>query len=75
MIELIRTDDPVLLSWLRARLDEEGIEALVFDGHTSSVYPGLMDAVAKRVMVGEDDETRARAIVAEGRQLALNNHG
>ena len=70
MIELIRTDDPVLLSWLQARLAEIGIEAVVFDGHTSSAYGGALDTVCSRLMVAEDDHSRALRVVAEGRELA-----
>ena len=67
---MIRTDDPVLLSWLQARLAEIGIEALVFDGHTSSAYGGALDGVWRRLMVAEDDLFRALRVVAEGRELA-----
>ena len=65
MEELFRTGDPVLLSALLARLAEAGIEPVVFDGHTSSVFPGLMDAVGRRVMVDEADLARARRVLAE----------
>jgi len=64
MEELIRTDDPVFLSALLAGLADVGIEAFVFDGHTSSVFPGIMDAVGRRVMVDSDDEPRARRVLA-----------
>jgi hypothetical protein len=70
MIELIRTDDPVLLSWLETRLAEIGIEAFVFDGHTSNAYAGALGSVSCRIMVAEDDLSRAMRVVAEGRGLA-----
>ena len=62
MIELARIDNMVKLSWLTARLREEGIEAVVFDAHTSGLYAGLLDTVQCRVMVDEADAPRARAI-------------
>ncbi|MCP5366598.1 MAG: DUF2007 domain-containing protein [Hyphomicrobiales bacterium] len=65
MIELARIDDPVKLSWLTARLREAGIEAVVFDTHTSGLYAGMLDTVRCRVMVAEDDAARARAILRE----------
>jgi len=65
MIELLRTDDPVKLSWLKARLEQEGIEALVFDAHTSGAYGGALGFIQCRVMVDEDDAARARAILRE----------
>lgn len=64
MVELIRTTDPVLLSWLQMTLREYGIEAIIFDAYTSAVYGGALDSVARRVMVAEDDLNRARAILA-----------
>lgn len=65
MVELIRTEDPVLLSWLEARLAAEGIEAVVFDVHTSGAFPGVLDAVFRRVMVADAQLTRARRILAD----------
>ena len=65
MIELVRTDDPVLLSWLESRLSEAGILAVVFDAHTATVYGGALDAVKRRVMVDDSDIGPARMILAE----------
>ena len=65
MMELIRTADPVLLSWLQARLREAGIDAVVFDGLTSGIYGGALDAIARRVMVESAHWQRAQAILAE----------
>jgi hypothetical protein len=72
MVELLRTDDPVMLGWLRNRLAEAGIEAHVFDAHTSSLYGGALDALAARVMVDEADVGRARLIVAEAERLGAD---
>jgi hypothetical protein len=69
MIELVRTDNPILLSWLRTRLAEAGIESVVFDGHASTIFGGTLDTVARRVMVAEDDRERAADILEEGRKL------
>lgn len=69
MVEVLRTDDPVMLGWLRNRLGEAGIEAHIFDAHTSSLYGGALDAVAARVMVDEADVAGARLIVAEAHRL------
>jgi hypothetical protein len=65
MVELIRTDNPVFLSWLRLVLAEAGIIAAVFDDHTSAAYGGALAAVPCRVMVAEDDLARARRVLAE----------
>ena len=72
MVEVLRTDDPVMLGWLRNRLRDAGIEAHVFDAHTSSLYGGALDAVAARVMVNEADVARARLIVAEAQRLGAD---
>jgi hypothetical protein len=65
MIELVRTHDPVFLSWLEHQLASAGIDACVLDDHTSSAYAGALDAVARRVMVAETDLGRARLVLAE----------
>jgi len=71
MVELTRTNDPVLLSWLVYALAAEDIEAVVFDGFTS-VMEGSISAIPRRVMVVEEDLARARIILHEGEQSAKN---
>ena len=44
--ELIRTNDPVLLSWLKALLADRGIEYVVLDTHTS-VLEGSASAIPR----------------------------
>ena len=65
MVELTRTDNPVLISWLEMRLADAGIKSFVLDAYTSSVYGGALAAVPRRVMVQEGDVERARRILAE----------
>jgi hypothetical protein len=72
MVELLRTRNMVMLGWLRNRLSAAGIEAYVFDAHTSSLYGGALDAVAARVMVDEADAGRARLILAEAHRLGAD---
>ena len=64
MRELVRTNDPVLLSWLTALLKDSGIEAILFDAYTS-VIEGSANAIQRRLMVVNEDYTEARRIVAE----------
>ncbi len=64
MIELLRTNDPVLLSFAAALLADAGIETEVFDNHTS-VVEGSIGAIPRRLMVADDDAPAARRIVAE----------
>ncbi len=62
MKELIRSNDPVLLSWLSAALAEAGIDSVVLDAHTS-VLEGSAGAIPRRLMVIDDDLSRAQRIL------------
>ena len=64
MKELLRTNDIVKLSWLRALLADDGIEALVLDQHTS-VLEGSAGAIPRRLMVADDDHARAKRLLAD----------
>ena len=64
MKELLRTNDLVKLSWLRALLADAGIEALVLDQHTS-VLEGSAGAIPRRLMVIDEDYQRAQRVLAE----------
>lgn len=64
MKELLRTNDPVLLTWLAALLRDQGVESVVFDTHTS-VLEGSANAIPRRMMVINDDYDAARRILIE----------
>jgi hypothetical protein len=66
--ELLRSNDLVLLSWLSALLADAGIEAVVLDEHTS-VIEGSLGILPRRLMVADEDDHMARAVLAEARQL------
>mgnify|MGYP001483292511 FL=1 len=68
MVELIRTNDPVLLSWLTARLARENIEAIVLDTH-ASVVEGSLVAIQRRVMVKDDDLSRAKRLLDQAEAI------
>jgi len=51
--ELLRTNDPVKLSWLVSLLADSSIEALVFDTHTS-ILEGSLGVLPRRLMVADD---------------------
>lgn len=72
MVELIRTNDLVLLSWLQARFREDHIEAVVMDAHTSAMEGGVC-AIPRRVMVSERDYSRARWVLHEAHALAAGS--
>jgi len=62
MKELIRTNNIVLISWLEARLAEDGIEAVVFDQYASAIE-GQVGPIQRRVMVLDEDFPRAQWIL------------
>ncbi|MBI1207922.1 MAG: DUF2007 domain-containing protein [Azospirillum sp.] len=65
MKELIRTNDPVLLSWLEALLAGSGLRTIVLDRYTS-VLEGSIGAIPRRLMVADDDFSAARRrLIAE----------
>ena len=68
MVELTRTNDPVLLSWLTARLARENIEAIVFDTH-ASVVEGSLVAIQRRVMVKDGDLSRAKRLLDQAEAI------
>src|SRR6185312_2629405 len=54
MQELLRSNNLVRLSFLTALLADAGIEAVVFDSHTS-VAEGSISAIPRRLMVEDED--------------------
>jgi hypothetical protein len=70
--ELIRANEPVLLSWIVATLAGEGIEAIVFDTHTS-ILEGSVAAIPRRVMVVDGDYVRARRILVSAGELSADD--
>ena len=64
MKELLRTNNPVLISWLQAFLRDSNIDCIVLDAHTS-VLEGSAGAIPRRVMVVDEDLERAKRIVED----------
>ncbi|MCZ6861063.1 MAG: DUF2007 domain-containing protein [Alphaproteobacteria bacterium] len=62
MKEIVRTNDPVVISWMISVLAEQGIEAFVLDAHTS-VLEGTAGAIPRRLMVIDEDLASARAVI------------
>ena len=68
MVELLRTNDPVLISYVQALLGGAGVSVVVLDGHMS-IMEGSVGALPRRLMVGQDDLGRARAVLREANVL------
>ena len=62
MKELLRTNDPVKISWVTALLSDSGIEALVLDSHTS-IVEGSIGAIPRRIMVIDEDLAAAQRVL------------
>ena len=69
MIELLKTNDPVLISFVQATLADAGIEAVVLDTH-ASILEGSASAIPRRIMVMDEDlETAKQILKTRGAEL------
>lgn len=71
MRELVRTNDPVLVSAIEALLNGAGIEHLVFD-QNMSVMEGSVGVLPRRLLVPDDRYEQARMVLRDaglGREL------
>ena len=62
MRAVLKTLDPVVLDYAANLLSQEGIEAVVFDTH-ASVMDGSMGMLPRRLMVLDEDFTRAQQLL------------
>ena len=64
MKELLRSNDPVVISFVDALLNESGIAHAIADQHMS-ILDGSIGALPRRVLVATDDLTTARRILRD----------
>lgn len=64
MVEVLRSNDPVRLSWARALLGAAAIESFLFDEQTSAVE-GSIGAIPRRLVVRDEDAPRARQLLEQ----------
>jgi hypothetical protein len=64
MIQLVESNDPVLISFVASLLADAGIRHSVTDAHMS-VIEGSIGAVTNRVLVADADEPEARRLLVE----------
>jgi hypothetical protein len=69
MVELLRTNDLVLISLVEAILEENGIDVFVADTFMSALE-GSLGFLPRRVLVHQDLESDARSVL-EDAGLAL----
>ena len=66
MIELLRSNDVVIPSFAKVLLRDAGIKCAVLGRHMS-ITEGSVGALNQRLMIRVEDETHARALIAEAR--------
>jgi hypothetical protein len=71
LIELVRTNDLVHLSWAQAMLTAAGIECVVADAYVSGVE-GNIGAFPRRLLVSEADHRRAEQVLAGAAGAAVD---
>jgi len=64
LIEIVRTNDLVVISLIETLLNEAGLGFFVADQHMSAVE-GSLGFLPRRVLVDSDDETQARRILRD----------
>jgi Putative prokaryotic signal transducing protein len=64
MVELLRTNDIVLLSYVRALLGGENIRCIELDQHMA-ILDGSIPAIQQRIMVDDNDDQRARRLLTD----------
>ncbi len=74
MRAVLKTNDPVRLSFAQVLLVDAGIRAVVFDGEMS-VMDGSVGILPRRLMVSDDDFGRAMAVLREGLQEDIPKDG
>ena len=66
MQEILRTNDPILISYVRSLLIDAGIESVEFDSHIANLE-GSVSAIPCRLMVIDADVDRALSILADSK--------
>ena len=64
MIEIVRTNDAVIISFVEALLRDAGIGCLVAD-QNMSVLDGSIGILPRRILVGDEDADEARVILTD----------
>lgn len=64
MIELLRTNNLVTISYVESVLNDQDINVLVLDQHMSTLE-GSIGILQRRIMVDEDDLIRAKRILKD----------
>ena len=61
---VLKSNNPVTLSYATDVLNQAGIESIMFDTH-ASIMDGSMAMVPRRLMVADDDYARAETLLRQ----------
>ena len=64
MVEIVRTNDIVLVGFLQSLLEQANIPVLVADAHMNALE-GMIGVFPRRLLVPEDHEAQARRLIGE----------
>jgi hypothetical protein len=64
MVEIVRTNDLVLVGFLQSLLEQANIPVLVADAHMSALE-GMIGVFPRRLLVPDDHGAQARRLIAE----------
>ena len=74
MVEILRTNDLVLISAIESLLRAAGVGFFIADQNMAAVE-GSLGFLPRRILVGERDEARARQLLTEAGLAAELRHG
>ena len=74
MVEIVRTNDLVLVGFLQSLLENANIPVLVADSHMNALE-GMIGAFPRRVLVPQDNLAQARRLIADAGLEAELRHG
>lgn len=69
MVEILRSNDPIRVSFAASLLEDAGIPHTVADSHMS-VIDGSLPVVETRVLVAEDSLDEARELLTDANVLS-----
>lgn len=72
MVELVRSNDLVHLSWAQAMLAAAGIECVLADAYVSGVE-GNIGAFPRRLLVADEDEPHATRVLADAAGAVIDD--
>ena len=64
MLEIVRTNDLVVISLIETLLDEASVAFFVADSHMSAVE-GSLGFLPRRILVADDELARARRLLTD----------